>query len=64
MLETLSLEDNDFEVFQSWGEINDLNTFETIPNNLKKYISYIEDYLDIPIKIISLGPERNQTIIR
>ncbi len=64
MLETLSLEDNDFEVFQSWGEINGAYKFETIPNNLKKYISYIEDYLDIPIKIISLGPERNQTIIR
>ena len=64
MLETLTLEDNDFEVFQSWGEINDLSKFETIPNNLKKYISYIEDYLDIPIKIISLGPERSQTIIR
>ena len=63
-LESLALNETDFEVFPSWGEIKDLSKFETLPNNLKKYIIYIEDYLKIPIKIISLGPERNQTIIR
>ena len=64
ILESLSLENSDFEVFLTWGEIEDLSIFETLPDNLKKYISYIENYLNIPIKIISLGPERNQTIIR
>tara|TARA_B100000963_G_C22627707_1_gene673256 strand:+ start:800 stop:2053 length:1254 start_codon:yes stop_codon:yes gene_type:complete len=63
-LESLSLKDSDFEVFPSWGEIKVLNNFDSLPDNLKKYISYIENYLNIPIKIISLGPERNQTIIR
>ena len=64
ILESLSLENSDFQVFSTWGEIEDLSNFETLPDNLKKYISYIENYLNIPIKIISLGPERNQTIIR
>ncbi len=64
ILDSLSLENSDFEVFSTWGEIEDLSNFETLPDNLKKYISYIENYLNIPIKIISLGPERNQTIIR
>ena len=64
LLDSLSLGDSDFEIFSSWGEINDLSKFEILPDNLKKYISYIEEYLNIPIKIISLGPERNQTIIR
>ena len=64
ILDSLSLDESDFEIFQSWGDINDLNEFETLPGNLKKYIIYIEDYLKIPIKFISLGPERNQTIIR
>ncbi len=64
ILESLSLENSDFEVFPTWGEIEDLSNFDTLPDNLKKYISYIENYLNIPIKIISLGPERNQTIIR
>ncbi len=64
ILDSLNLDDSDFEVFQSWGEIEDLSNFEKLPKNLKIYIQYIEDYLNIPIKIISLGPERNQTIIR
>lgn len=64
ILGSLSLENSDFVSFSTWGEIEDLSKFETLPDNLKKYISYIENYLNIPIKIISLGPERNQTIIR
>ncbi len=64
ILESLSLDDNDFELFSSWGDIKDLSNFKNLPENLKKFISYIEEYLSIPIKIISLGPERNQTIIR
>ena len=64
ILESLSLNDKDFEVFSTWGEIKDLSNFETLPENLKKFILYIENYLNIPIKIISLGPERSQTIIR
>ena len=63
-LESLSLDDSDFEIFLSWGEVIDLSNFKNLPDNLKKFISYIEEYLGIPIKIISLGPERNQTIIR
>jgi len=64
ILESLSLDDNDFELFSSWGDIKDLSNFENLPQKLKKFISYIEEYLSIPIKVISLGPERNQTIIR
>ena len=64
VLDSLSLRDSDFELFQSWGDINDISNFDALPDNLKIYISYIENYLNIPIKIISLGPERNQTIIR
>ena len=64
ILNSFSLEDSDFEIFPSWGEIKEMEKFERLPENLKKYISYIEEYLNLPIKIISLGPERNQTIIR
>ena len=63
-LDSVSLDDEDFELFPSWDEVKDLSKFENLPYNLKKFISYIEEYLNIPIKIISLGPERNQTIIR
>lgn len=63
-LKSLSLSKDDFEVFESWGDINEVKNFDSMPQSLKLYIQFIEEYLEIPIKIISLGPERNQTIIR
>ncbi len=63
-LKLLSLSKDDFEVFESWGDISEVKNFESMPQSLKLYIQFIEEYLKIPIKIISLGPERNQTIIR
>ena len=35
-----------------------------IPDTSRTYAIGLSNYLNIPIKIISLGPERNQTIIR
>ena len=62
-LDTCNLLESDYEIFPSWGNLEN-NDYQNLPENLKNYISYIENYLDIPIKIISLGPERNQTIIK
>ena len=62
-LDTCNLLESDYEIFPSWGNLEN-NDYQKLPENLKNYISYIENYLDIPIKIISLGPERNQTIIK
>ena len=63
-LKSFSLNEDDFKIFQSWGDITKVKDFDSMPQSLKNYIQYIEEYLEIPIKIISLGPERNQTIIR
>ena len=63
-ISNINLNDSDFEIFKSWGNIDAKQDYDSLPQNLKNYIKYIEEYLGIPIKIISLGPERNQTIIR
>ena len=62
-LNNCNLLESDYEVFPGWGNLEN-NDYQNLPENLKKYISYIENYLDIPIKIVSLGPERNETILR
>ena len=62
-LNSCNLLESDYEVFPGWGNLEN-NDYQNLPENLKKYISYIENYLEIPIKIISLGPERNETILR
>ena len=63
-LSNCELDKSDFEIFPSWGETEEKKDYESLDENLKKYIKYIEKYLEIPIKIISLGPERNQTILK
>lgn len=38
--------------------------YEYFPNNLKHYISFIEKEVNCPVKIVSVGPQRHETIIR
>ncbi|MDC0861409.1 adenylosuccinate synthase [Alphaproteobacteria bacterium] len=64
LLENLTLDENDFEKFHKWGNLSGLDSYESIPAALKVFIEYIENYLGIPINIISFGPERNETIIK
>ena len=51
--------------FDGWFEdITNIKNHSQLPKNLKKYISFIEKKLEVPIKIISIGPGRDQTIYR
>ncbi len=51
--------------FDGWSEdITNIKKDSQLPKNLKKYISFIEKKLEVPIKIISIGPGRDQTIFR
>ena len=34
------------------------------PEEFNQYVSFLEDQLQTPIKIVSVGPDREQTIIR
>ena len=53
-----------YDEFEGWeNDITKINDFDKLPMNLKKYISYLEKELNIPITIISVGPDRLQTII-
>ncbi len=46
-----------------WDEVIE-NGYESLPPALKNYIKFIENDVDVPITLISFGPEREQTIIR
>jgi adenylosuccinate synthase len=48
-----------------WTEdITTARTFDELPENAKKYIGFIEEYLGINVYLVSVGPERSQNIIR
>ena len=38
--------------------------YDMLPEALKDYINFIEHEVDCPVKIISVGPQRHETIIR
>ena len=37
--------------------------FSKLPNNAKKYISFIENFINIPITMLSTSPKREDTIL-
>ena len=53
-----------YETFEGWEEdITSIKNFEELPENAKTYINAIENFIEIPITFISVGPERNQNIV-
>jgi adenylosuccinate synthase len=46
-----------YESFTSWKEIG-----EQLPKSLEEYIRFIEDYLEVPVQMVSIGPGREQLI--
>jgi len=51
--------------FKGWKEdLTAMTTSETLPKELNDYIKFIEDFVDVPVKIVSVGPDRKQTIMR
>ena len=54
-----------YEELDGWNEdITKVEKFEDLPENAKKYIARIEELIDVNIDLVSVGPNRNQTIIR
>ena len=49
----------------AWKEdLTKLETIEGAPKELMDYIHYLEEQLETPIKIVSVGPDRTQTLSR
>ena len=51
--------------FEGWAEdLTEMNNESTLPKSLNTYIDFLEKELQIPIKVVSVGPDRKQTIFR
>ena len=54
-----------YKKFKGWDEdITQIRNEDDLPKELIDYIDFIESYVEVPIKLISVGPDRKQTIIR
>ena len=53
-----------YKVFPGWkSSTNGIQKFEDLPENAKKYIKAIEDFIEAKISSISTSPERKDTIL-
>lgn len=51
--------------FKGWKQdLTGMTNATSLPKELNDYIKFIEDFVEVPIKIVSVGPDRKQTILR
>ena len=51
--------------FPGWFEpLHDVRSLADLPDNARRYVSAIEEHAGVPIVLVSVGPERTQTIER
>lgn len=54
-----------YKEMKGWNvDMTKFTSEEQFPQEFEDYIHFLEDYLETPIRIISIGPDREQTIIR
>ena len=56
-----------YKTLPGWGDFSENiwnKGYDALPQALKNYIDFIEREVDCPVKIVSVGPQRHETIIR
>lgn len=46
------------------ADLTGMTKYEELPAELKEYIEFIEKEVEVPIKVVSVGPDRTQTILK
>jgi adenylosuccinate synthase len=50
---------------KGWNEdLTGVRKYDDLPENLRNYIDFLEKELEVPVAIVSVGPDRDQTIVR
>ncbi len=54
-----------YTTMPSWEkDISSITRFEELPEKAQEYVRFIEEALEVPVMLISVGPARPQTIVR
>lgn len=54
-----------YKEFKGWNtDLTGIRREEDLPQEFKDYLKFIEDYIGVPVSILSLGPDREATIER
>ena len=54
-----------YEELPGWQtDITGITVYSELPATLRSYIDFIERFIGVPVTIVSVGPDRNATIVR
>ena len=54
-----------YETHKGWKtDISQIKEYEKLPENCRKYLERLEELLGVPVSIVSVGPDREQTIFK
>lgn len=54
-----------YETHKGWlQDVSKIRNYIDLPENCKKYLKRLEEILEVPISIVSVGPDREQTIFK
>jgi adenylosuccinate synthase len=54
-----------YETLPGWDDdLRKVKVFSALPKAAQRYISLIEERASVPVTVLSVGPERNQTLVR
>lgn len=70
-VDRLTYEHNDqnvkpiYKTIKGWNQsLQGVINYNNFPKELKDYVAILEEELQVSIKMVSIGPDRNQTILR
>ncbi len=54
-----------YRTFPGWTkDIGSIHNFDELPSTLTNYVAFLEDYLKVPVTIVSTGPGREEFILK
>ena len=54
-----------FQSYSGWQQsLDEITDYEDLPQQAKDYITTLEKYLDVPVSMVSTGPERRKLILK
>jgi adenylosuccinate synthase len=54
-----------YDTLPGWNTpLDEVKSFHQLPEELAAYIKYIENAVNVPVEIVSIGPDRTQTLLK
>ena len=64
-LHVLGKVDVEYATLPGWNQdLTKIKNYEDLPENAKRYLDFIEDYLNVPIKWVGTGPSRDSMLLK